>query len=139
LESGRLSGRFVCEAGRFCLAGETVSLLLFVPAVQNVLYSGVAVKYFLYSMRRPLAVVERLPEDLSRLIQRALEDGPFSIQQLAEEAGISYDTLYSWAKRRRVPRPENLQQLARAFDQRAERLQQIAEALRRAADSAAAE
>lgn len=84
-------------------------------------------------------MVERLPEDLPRLIQRALEDGPFSIQQLAEEAGISYDTLYSWAKRRRVPRPENLRQLAHGFDQRAEVLQQIAEELRRGADSAATE
>jgi transcriptional regulator with XRE-family HTH domain len=84
-------------------------------------------------------VAERSPEDLPTLIQRALEDGPFSIQQLAEEAGISYDTLYSWAKRRRVPRPESLRQLARGFDQRAEVLEQIAEELRREADSLAAE
>jgi transcriptional regulator with XRE-family HTH domain len=86
-----------------------------------------------------VVVIDPLPEDLSRLIQRALEDGPFSIQQLGEEAGISYDTLYSWAKRRRAPRPENLQQLARGFDQRAKKLQEIAESLRRAADSGAAE
>ncbi|MDP9349203.1 MAG: helix-turn-helix domain-containing protein [Gemmatimonadota bacterium] len=82
---------------------------------------------------------ERPAENLSKLIQRALEEGPFSIQQLADEAGVSYDSLYSWAKRRRVPRPENLRQLADGFGRRAEMLQNIAEELRRAADSASTE
>lgn len=77
---------------------------------------------------------ERSAENVSNLIQRALDEGPFSIQQLAEEAGISYDSLYSWAKRRRVPRPENLRQLASGFEQRAESLRRIADELRTVAD-----
>jgi transcriptional regulator with XRE-family HTH domain len=73
---------------------------------------------------------ERSEHDLAALIQRVLDEGPFSIQQLASDAGITYDTLYSWAKRRRVPRPENLQQLAVALQSRAEALRRIAEELR---------
>jgi ribosome-binding protein aMBF1 (putative translation factor) len=79
--------------------------------------------------------VDEHSEDVSELIQRALEEGPFSIQQLADEAGISYNSLYSWATRRRVPRPENVRQLASGFEQRAELLRRIARELRSAADS----
>jgi transcriptional regulator with XRE-family HTH domain len=84
-------------------------------------------------------VDERLDKNFAARVQRALEEGPFSIQQLANDAGISYDTLYSWARSRRAPRPENLRSLANAFDRRAEALRQIADALRRAADDGAVE
>lgn len=77
---------------------------------------------------------ERSENDLAALIERALAEGPFSIQQLADDSGISYDTLYSWAKRRRAPRPENLRALARGLEERAEALRSIADALRKAAD-----
>ena len=82
---------------------------------------------------------ERSRRDSSKLIQRVLEEGPFSIQQLADEAGISYDSLYSWAKGRRVPRPENLRQLATGFDRRSEVLRDIADMLRRTADAESTE
>jgi transcriptional regulator with XRE-family HTH domain len=72
-------------------------------------------------------------EDQITLIQRALEEGPFSIRALAEDAGISYDSLYSWARGRRTPKPENLRQVADGFDRRAERLKELAEELRKAA------
>jgi hypothetical protein len=71
---------------------------------------------------------------IARLIERALEDGPFTIQQIAAEAGISYDSLYSWAKGRRVPRSENLHQLATGFERRADALRTLAQALRSAAE-----
>ena len=74
-------------------------------------------------------------EQRSRLVEQALAEGPFTIQQLAADAGISYDSLYSWAKHRRVPKPENLRQLARAFERRAEALHRLSARLIEAADS----
>ena len=76
---------------------------------------------------------EHPPEELPMLIQRVLDEGPFSMQQLAEESGISYDTLYSWAKSRRTPKPEGLRQLADGLRQRGERLESLASDLERAA------
>lgn len=68
---------------------------------------------------------------LRALIQRVLSEAPFSMRQLADEAGISYDAVRSWATDRRTPRPENLEHLAVALQRRASRLQEIAEELRR--------
>jgi transcriptional regulator with XRE-family HTH domain len=72
------------------------------------------------------------PKLLRALIQRVLDDAPFSMRQLAEEAGISYDAVRSWASDRRTPRPENLEHLADALQRRASRLHAIADELRRA-------
>ena len=80
-------------------------------------------------------MTERQNERISRAIERALSEGPFTIQQLADEAGISYDTLYSWVKRRRVPRPENVRQLASGLQKRADLLREIAEDLKNAVES----
>lgn len=80
-------------------------------------------------------MTERQNERITQAIERALSEGPFTIQQLAAEAGISYDTLYSWVKRRRVPRPENVQQLASGLERRADLLREIADDLREAVES----
>jgi transcriptional regulator with XRE-family HTH domain len=80
-------------------------------------------------------VTERQNERMSRAIERALSEGPFTIQQLADEAGISYDTLYSWVKGRRVPRPENVRQLASGLERRADLLREIADDLQGAIKS----
>lgn len=80
-------------------------------------------------------MTERQNERISRAIERALSEGPFTIQQLAEEAGISYDTLYSWVKGRRVPRPENVRQLVSGLEKRADLLREIADDLKAAVDS----
>lgn len=72
---------------------------------------------------------------ISQAIDRALSEGPFTIQQLAGEAGISYDTLYSWVKGRRVPRRENVRQLASGLEKRADLLREIAEELNDAVES----
>jgi transcriptional regulator with XRE-family HTH domain len=74
-------------------------------------------------------VAEPQSERITRAIERALSEGPFTIQQLASEAGVSYDTLYSWVRGRRVPRPENVRQLACGLEKRAELLHAIAEDL----------
>lgn len=80
-------------------------------------------------------MTERQNERITRAIERALSEGPFTIQQLAEDAGISYDTLYSWVKGRRVPRPENVRQLASGLGKRADLLREIAEDLKGAVDA----
>ena len=67
------------------------------------------------------------------LIQRVLDEGPFSMQQLADESGISYNTLYSWAKLKRFPRAESLRQLAEGLRKRGERLESLAADLESAA------
>ena len=80
-------------------------------------------------------MTERQNERVSRAIERALSEGPFTIQQLADDAGISYDTLYSWVKGRRVPRPENVRQLASGLGKRADLLREIAEDLKDAVEA----
>lgn len=72
------------------------------------------------------------PKLLRALIQRILDEAPFSMRQLAEEAGISYDAVRSWASDRRTPRPENLEHLAAALERRGSHLHEIADELRRA-------
>jgi transcriptional regulator with XRE-family HTH domain len=71
------------------------------------------------------------PKLLRALIQRVLDEAPFSMRQLAEEGGISYDAIRSWATDRRTPRPESLEHLAAALERRGERLREIADEMRR--------
>ncbi len=80
-------------------------------------------------------MTDRPNDRILRAIERALAEGPFTIQQLALEAGISYDTLYSWVKGRRVPRPENVRQLASGLTKRSDLLRDIAEQLNNAVES----
>lgn len=72
------------------------------------------------------------PKALRVLIQRVLDEAPFSMRQLAEEAGMSYDAIRSWATDRRTPRPENLIQLASALERRGSCLHEIAQEVRSA-------
>ncbi len=71
--------------------------------------------------------------EVAILVQQVLKEGPFAMRQLAEDAGVSYGVLRGWAIGRRIPTPENLRKLALGFERRAQRLQTIAEELRRAA------
>lgn len=73
---------------------------------------------------------EQEQKSLRELIQRVLDEAPFSMRQLAEEAGISYDAIRSWATERRTARQENVSQLASALDRRGERLRLLAAELR---------
>lgn len=67
------------------------------------------------------------------MIQRVLDDAPFSMRQIAEEAGVSYDAVRSWATNRRTPKPDNLVQLADALHRRGDQLHAIGDELRRIA------
>lgn len=55
------------------------------------------------------------------------------MRQIAEEAGVSYDAVRSWATKRRIPKAENLVQLAIVIERRSEDMQILAAALREAA------
>ncbi len=72
-------------------------------------------------------------EEIVGVVQRVLREGPFSMRQLAEDAGLSYGVVRAWAMGRRTPTPENLSRIADGFDRRAERLHAIVSELRRAA------
>lgn len=73
---------------------------------------------------------ERKRSAIREVIKRVVRDLPFSMRQIAEEAGVSYDAVRSWAAERRVPRPENLTHLAPAIEARSISMQQVASELR---------
>jgi transcriptional regulator with XRE-family HTH domain len=70
------------------------------------------------------------PKLLREIVQRVLDEAPFSMRKLAEDAGISYDAIRSWATDRRTPRVESLENLAAALERRATYLRELAEELR---------
>jgi transcriptional regulator with XRE-family HTH domain len=72
-------------------------------------------------------------EEILGVVQRVLREGPFSMRQLAEDAGLSYGVLRAWAMGRRTPTPENLSRIADGFERRSERLHAIIAELRRVA------
>lgn len=74
-------------------------------------------------------------ERVTMFVQKALREGPFSMRELADDEGLSYGVVRSWSMGRRTPEPENLRKLAAAFDARAERLRQLAQELRSAAET----
>lgn len=57
------------------------------------------------------------------------------MEDVAQEAGVSYSALYSWATGRRRPGRGNVEKLARLAERRAEQLEEVAEALRQRLDS----
>lgn len=69
-------------------------------------------------------------KSIQRMLQRVLDDAPFSMREIAEEAGVSYDAVRSWATNRRTPKPENLVQLANALHRRGNQLHAIGDELR---------
>lgn len=103
---------------------------LLIPCVYNLVNGRGAVNGFVNASAPGMYVVR---EDIISLVQRALRDGPFSMRQLAEDAGLKYDVLRAWAIGRRAPMPENLSRIASGFEARAARLNAIAAELREAA------
>ena len=67
------------------------------------------------------------------MIQEALKVATGSLQEIAEAAGVSYDTLWAWSNGRRNPTPENLAKLADALERRGGELVKLADALRKEA------
>ena len=69
-------------------------------------------------------------EGVSDLVGDLLEGIAGRMEDVAQEAGVSYSALYSWATGRRRPGPRNLEKLAKLAEQRADRLAGLAERLR---------
>lgn len=69
-------------------------------------------------------------DDISELVGTLLEGIAGRMEDVAQEAGVSYSALYSWATGRRRPGRRNLEKLASLADQRAERLTRLGARLR---------
>jgi transcriptional regulator with XRE-family HTH domain len=65
------------------------------------------------------------------LIQKVITQGPFSVRELADAAGVSPHALYSWASKRRTPQPDSLRRLAAGLRRRGDDLQKLADELDR--------
>jgi hypothetical protein len=66
------------------------------------------------------------PEEDRVLIRRVLKEGPFSLRELAADAGVKYQTLRTWAAGLSGPRREGMQLVAQGLRKRAEVLQDLA-------------
>lgn len=67
---------------------------------------------------------------VSELVGDLLEGIAGRMEDVAQEAGVSYSALYSWATGRRRPGRRNLERLASLAEQRSERLDALAGELR---------
>lgn len=75
---------------------------------------------------------ERNPVSIHTCIERIVGLTAGGIEELADEVGVSYATLYGWATNRRSPTREHLLALARIADRRSLALKDAADRLRRA-------
>lgn len=69
-------------------------------------------------------------EAVSELIGDLLEGIAGRMEDVAQEAGVSYSALYSWATGRRRPGRRNLERLASLAEERSSRLDALAAELR---------
>lgn len=67
------------------------------------------------------------------MIEQVLTQTRVTVDELADEAGVSRATLYAWRNGKRNPTPENLAKLADALERRGGELTRLAEQLRREA------
>jgi AcrR family transcriptional regulator len=69
-------------------------------------------------------------EAMSDLVGELLHGIAGRMEDVAQEAGVSYSALYSWATGRRSPGRANVERLAALAEQRASELETVAAALR---------
>lgn len=67
---------------------------------------------------------------ISEVIGELLGGVAGRMEDVAQEAGVSYSALYSWATGRRRPGRENVEKLAQLAETRASRLEGLAGSLR---------
>lgn len=67
---------------------------------------------------------------VSDLVGELLDGVAGRMEDVAQEAGVSYSALYSWATGRRRPGRRNLEKLIRLAEQRSQRLDRLAAELR---------
>ena len=65
-------------------------------------------------------------------VQNIIREAPFTLAELADRAGISYDSLRSWNIGRRAPRKASCRQLANGLRAKAAELVALAESLEQA-------
>lgn len=63
------------------------------------------------------------------LIEELLDTTAGRLEDVANEAGVSYSALYSWATGRRRPSQRNLERLVELAHERSERLGEVADRL----------
>jgi pilus assembly protein TadC len=68
-----------------------------------------------------------------KLIRRVLEEVPFSMRQLAEEAEVGYALVRAWSIGRRAPLPDAMKRVAEVLRRRGDRLRDLADQVERAA------
>jgi pilus assembly protein TadC len=68
-----------------------------------------------------------------KLMQRVLEEVPFSMRQLAEEAEVGYALVRAWSIGRRAPLPDAMQRVAQVLRNRGDRLRALADQVEEAA------
>jgi transcriptional regulator with XRE-family HTH domain len=74
-----------------------------------------------------------------KLIQRVMSETPFSMRQLAEEAGVGYALVRAWSIGRRAPLPEAMLKVAGVLRSRGERLMELAQEIEDAVEKEARE
>lgn len=62
-------------------------------------------------------------------VQNVIDEAPFSLTDLADKAGVSYDSLRSWAIGRRTPRKATSDKLAAGLRKKARELEALASEL----------
>ena len=67
-----------------------------------------------------------MTEKLRQMIDKALDGATASLEDIARDAGVTYNALYQWRTGRRNPTPENLKRLAQAVRDRSEELDRLA-------------
>lgn len=71
------------------------------------------------------------PREVTVAVQNIIKEAPFTLVELAEKSGISYDSLRSWNVGRRAPRRSSCTQLASGLRKKAAELQALADNLER--------
>lgn len=64
-------------------------------------------------------------------VREAIKTAPFTLHDLAREAGISYDSLRSWSVGRRDPRTASVRRLSAGLRRKAASLIELADSLDR--------
>lgn len=75
-----------------------------------------------------------MTEQLRQMIDKALDGATASLEDIARDAGVTYNALYQWRTGRRNPTPENLRRLAKAVRDRSADLKRLAAELEAAAE-----
>lgn len=73
-------------------------------------------------------------EGVEMLVRETIAESAVGMRQLAEDAGVSYQTVRAWASGVRVPTPESLQRLAEGLRRRAAILEELANQLEEASE-----